>query len=49
MSTEKPLNKTTLVVGASTNPERYAYKAIMQLRANEHTVLAYGFKKRKRF
>ena len=45
MSTEKPLNKPTLVVGASTNPDRYAYKAITQLRANQHSVVAYGLKK----
>ena len=33
---------TTLVLGASTNPERYAYKAIVQLRAKDYTVVAVG-------
>jgi predicted CoA-binding protein len=37
-------NKKTLVLGASTNPERYAYKAIQMLLANEHSVLAIGQK-----
>ena len=34
----------TLVVGASSNPERYAYKAIKQLNANGIPVLAFGLK-----
>jgi predicted CoA-binding protein len=34
----------TLVVGASSNPERYAYKAIKQLNANGFPVLAFGLK-----
>lgn len=34
----------TLVVGASANPERYAYKAIQMLRAHQHTVKAYGLR-----
>lgn len=34
--------KKTIVLGASTNPERYAYKAITQLRANGHPVVAIG-------
>jgi uncharacterized protein len=37
-------NKKTLVLGASTNPERYAYKAIKMLLAHEHSVLAIGQK-----
>lgn len=37
----KPL---TLVVGASTNPERYAYKAIVQLNAHKHAVAAFGLR-----
>uniref|UniRef100_UPI00404A1A24 CoA-binding protein n=1 Tax=Flavobacterium sp. TaxID=239 RepID=UPI00404A1A24 len=37
-------NKKTLVLGASTNPERYAYKAIQMLLANEQSVLAIGQK-----
>jgi predicted CoA-binding protein len=36
--------KKTLVVGARTNPERYAYKAIHLLRSNQHPVLAFGLK-----
>ena len=37
-------NKKTLVLGASTNPERYAYKAINMLTEKGHTVLAIGQK-----
>lgn len=36
------MQHTTLVVGASTNPERYAYKAIQSLRDHGHDVIAYG-------
>jgi predicted CoA-binding protein len=32
----------TLVVGASPNPERYAYQAITQLRAHKYAVYAFG-------
>lgn len=35
-------NKKTLVLGASTKPDRYAYKAIMSLVAKGHSVLAIG-------
>lgn len=35
-------NKKTLVLGASTKPERYAYKAIEMLVAKGHSVLAIG-------
>lgn len=35
-------NKKTLVVGASTNPERYSFMAVHQLRKNNHDVLAFG-------
>lgn len=35
---------TTLVLGASTKPERYAYKAITQLRAKNCPVVAVGAK-----
>jgi predicted CoA-binding protein len=35
-------NKKTLVLGASTKPERYAFKAIESLVANGHSVLAIG-------
>ena len=34
----------TLVLGASSNPERYAYKAIVALRQKGHTVVAVGAK-----
>jgi predicted CoA-binding protein len=33
---------TTLVLGASTKPERYSYKAILQLRAKNYPVVALG-------
>ncbi len=36
--------KNTLVLGASTNPSRYAYKAINRLRSNGHHVTAIGIK-----
>lgn len=35
-------NKKTLVLGASTKPDRYAYKAITKLVEKEHSVLAIG-------
>lgn len=35
-------SKKTLVIGASTKPERYAYKAINRLLENGHEVIAYG-------
>ena len=35
-------NKKTLVLGASTNPERYSFKAISMLAEKGHTVLAIG-------
>jgi predicted CoA-binding protein len=34
----------TLVIGASTNPEKYAYKAIQQLKKHGEEVLAIGIK-----
>jgi predicted CoA-binding protein len=37
--------KATLVIGASTNPDRYSYKAIRSLVANNHIVKAYGLRK----
>lgn len=36
--------KPTLVIGASTNPERYSFKAITQLRAHGHPVIAFGLR-----
>jgi predicted CoA-binding protein len=35
-------DKTTLVIGASDNPDRYSYKAIKMLRAHGHPVVAVG-------
>lgn len=35
-------NKKTLLLGASTKPERYAFKAITMLADKGHTVLAIG-------
>ncbi len=31
---------TTMVIGASANPERYAYKALLKLRSHGHDVVA---------
>jgi len=36
------MNKKTLVIGASTNPDRYSYLAILQLRKHNHQVVAIG-------
>jgi predicted CoA-binding protein len=36
--------RTTLVIGASENPERYAYKAITQLQEHGFKVFAFGLK-----
>jgi hypothetical protein len=45
-STLDPLSPTisraTLVVGASTEPSRYAFRAIQMLRQHDHLVYAYG-------
>jgi predicted CoA-binding protein len=38
-------NKPTLVIGASTKPERYSYLAIQQLVEKKHTTFAFGVKK----
>lgn len=38
------MNKKTLVLGASPNPERYAYKATVLLQNYHHTVVAVGQK-----
>ncbi|MCS6818782.1 MAG: CoA-binding protein [Chitinophagales bacterium] len=35
-------NKPTLVLGASTDPQRYSYKAILLLRKYGHNVIAVG-------
>ncbi|MEM9821634.1 MAG: CoA-binding protein [Bacteroidota bacterium] len=39
--------KKTLVLGASTNPARYAYRAVNRLVAHGHEVVALGIKKGK--
>lgn len=36
------MNKKTLVLGASPNPERYAWKAVVALQKNGHDVVAVG-------
>jgi len=36
--------KKTLVLGASTNPERYSFKAVTELRKHGHQVIAIGIK-----
>ena len=40
-----PVQKKTLVIGASDNPARYSYLAISRLRANNHPVVGIGIKK----
>ncbi len=40
-------NKKTLVLGASSNPERYSYLAVKRLTANKHSVIAVGKRKGK--
>jgi uncharacterized protein len=39
------MNKPTVVIGASDNPERYAHKAVIALQKNEHTVYPVGIRK----
>ena len=36
------MNKKTLIIGASTNPERYSYKAAEKLLAHEHDIYMIG-------
>jgi uncharacterized protein len=36
--------KKTLVLGATTNPERYSYLAVQKLAAHQHPVVAVGIK-----
>ncbi len=38
------MQKRTLVIGASENPDRYSNKAIKKLNANNHPVIAIGLK-----
>jgi len=39
--------KKTIVIGASDNPERYAYKATVQLNKHGHPVIPVGLRKGK--
>ena len=39
------MQKRTLVIGASENPDRYSNKAIKKLNANNHPVVALGLRK----
>ena len=39
------MNKKTLVIGASTNPSRYSFKAINRLKTFGHDVVAIGLRK----
>lgn len=39
------MHKTTLVIGATPNPDRYAYKATVMLAEYGHPVIPYGIKK----
>ncbi len=41
------MDKKTIVLGASANPQRYSYMAINRLRANQHPVIAIGKKENK--
>ena len=41
------MKKRTLILGASPNPERYAYKATMKLAENGHPVFPVGLRKGK--
>ncbi|MCD6067738.1 MAG: CoA-binding protein [Bacteroidetes bacterium] len=38
------MNKPTVVIGASDNPDRYAYKATVSLQSHGHTVYPVGLK-----
>lgn len=38
------MSKKTVVIGASTKPERYAYKATMALQKHDHEVVPVGIK-----
>jgi len=39
------LKKRTLVLGASTNPDRYSYRAVIALNSKGHEVIPMGIKK----
>ena len=38
------MNKKTVVIGASTNPDRYGYMATIALQKNNHEVVPVGIK-----
>lgn len=38
------LNKPTMIIGASSNPERYSYKACISLLKHNHSVFPLGIK-----
>lgn len=38
------MQKKTLVLGASSKPERYSYKAVKMLQEHQHPVVAVGFR-----
>jgi predicted CoA-binding protein len=42
---QKNMRKKTVVIGASTNPERYSYKAVKSLLDHGHDVVPVGVKK----
>lgn len=44
-SKEKNMNKKTVVLGASTNPTRYSYKAVNHLKDHGHEAVPVGIKK----
>ncbi|HEX4849680.1 MAG TPA: CoA-binding protein, partial [Puia sp.] len=44
-----PVQKKTLVLGASDNPSRYSYLAINRLREHHHPVVAIGGRNQKVF
>jgi predicted CoA-binding protein len=39
------MNKKTIVIGATPNPDRYAYRAVSQLIAHGHDVVPMGIRK----
>ena len=41
------MNKRTIVIGASSNPERYSYKATLSLKKHGHTVFPVGIREGK--
>src|ERR1035437_2472737 len=41
------MNKKTIVIGASENPERYSYKATIALQSHNHEVIPVGIKEGK--